>query len=137
MRGQIFIVNSREFCQGPAREGFPPQFQMDFPIQGPLRQAPEIQRTLDFHLFAHSHPIAVINDMASTHFDTHSYVKKLISAGFTEQQAEVQVQASTDLEYDHLAAKQDLRELEMRLTIRLGGIVTIGIGIVTVLVKIL
>ncbi len=75
--------------------------------------------------------------MATTHFDTHTHVKKLISAGFTEQQAEVQVQALTDPLYDHLATEQDLKELELRLTIRLGGIVTIGIGIVAVLVKVL
>ena len=70
-------------------------------------------------------------------FDTHAYVKKLQEAGVSEQQAEVHSQALADLENNNLATKQDLRELELRMTVRLGAIVTVGIGVVAVLVKIL
>ncbi len=75
--------------------------------------------------------------MSTIPFDTHAYVKKLETAGFTEQQAEVQVEALTGLIYDHLATKRDLKELELRLTIRLGAMLTAGIAIVAVLVKLL
>ncbi|MCH8841478.1 MAG: DUF1640 domain-containing protein [SAR324 cluster bacterium] len=70
-------------------------------------------------------------------FDTHAYVKKLKEAGASEKQAEVHAQALADLVNDKLATKQDLRELELRMTVRLGAIVTVGIGVVAVLVKIL
>lgn len=81
-------------------------------------------------------------------FDTLSYAKALTSAGLSEEQAEVQVnalaKALTDFSNEHLnelAKKSDLRELELRLkhdlTLRLGGMLVIGIGIVATLVKIL
>ena len=43
----------------------------------------------------------------------------------------------TDSSYDHLATKRDLKELEMRLTIRLGAMLTAGIVVVAVFVKLL
>jgi len=52
-------------------------------------------------------------------FDTHTYVKKLELAGFTETQAEVQVEAlSAVLEEikETLATKDDLLIMEERLT---------------------
>jgi len=70
-------------------------------------------------------------------FDTHAYVKKLKSVGFTEEQAEVQTEAIAELIDERLATKQDLRELEMRMTIRLGAIQAAGIAIVAALVKLL
>jgi hypothetical protein len=66
-------------------------------------------------------------------------LKKLKSAGFTEQQAEIQAEALAGIIEDRLATKQDLKELEIRLkhdlTLRLGGMMTAGIAIVAVLVK--
>ena len=86
--------------------------------------------------------------MASILFDTHAYVKTMVAAGFTERQAEVQADAPVkliderlatkrDMEELRAATKHDLRELELRLTVRLGAIVAAGIGIVAVLVKLL
>ena len=86
--------------------------------------------------------------MNAVAFDTHAYIKKLVSVGFTEAQAETQSQALTDLVVGQLAAKEDLaREIETlraeikaseyRITIRLGGIMAAGIGIVAILVKLL
>jgi hypothetical protein len=74
-------------------------------------------------------------------FDTLAYAKKLKSAGFTEEQAEVQAEALAGLVNAQLATKRDLNELEMRLkhdlTIRLGGMMITGIVVIATLVKIL
>lgn len=77
-------------------------------------------------------------------FDTLAYAKKLAAAGFTQQQAEVQAEAMAEIIDERLATKQDimqlqrdLKELEMRLTIRLGGMMAVSIAIVAALVKLL
>ena len=58
-------------------------------------------------------------------FDTLAYAKKLKSAGFTEEQAEIQAEALSEIIEERLATKHDLKELEIRLkhdlTLRLGG----------------
>ncbi|MGH8700066.1 MAG: DUF1640 domain-containing protein [Burkholderiales bacterium] len=64
-------------------------------------------------------------------FDTHEYVKELIGAGFTELQAETIARKQVELIESHLATKRDLRELENRLVLKLGGY----IGIVALLMK--
>ncbi len=64
--------------------------------------------------------------MSSIAFDTLAYAKRLKAAGFNEQQAD-----------ERLATKQDLRELEYRLIIRLGAMLVVAISIVATLVKIL
>jgi len=73
-------------------------------------------------------------------FDTHLYVKKLTATGVSEDQAEVQAEALAGLVNDQLANKQDLKDLEERLTykltIRLGGMLVVGISILTALVKV-
>jgi len=48
-------------------------------------------------------------------FDTLAYAKKLKTAGFTEDQAEIQAQALAEIIEERLATKQDLKELELRL----------------------
>jgi len=81
-------------------------------------------------------------------FDTHAYVKKLVTVGVSEQQAEVQAETLSELIDDNLATtrdlkeleisiRRDMKELEMRLTIRLGAIMAGGIAIVATLVKLL
>ena len=88
-------------------------------------------------------------------FDTHAYVKKLKAVGFTEEQAEVQTETLAELIDERLATKHDLKELEvvlkrdiaeikcekkemeLRMTIKLGAITTSGIIIVAALVKLL
>ena len=55
--------------------------------------------------------------------DTHFLVKRLISKKFTEEQAEEMVNIIKEIKEKDLeitATKQDLKELELRLTIRLG-----------------
>jgi hypothetical protein len=74
-------------------------------------------------------------------FDTLSYAKKLKAAGFTDEQAEIQAEALSQIIEERLATKQDLKELELRLkhdlTLRLGGMLAAGIAVVATLVKLL
>ncbi len=81
-------------------------------------------------------------------FDTHAFVKELRSAGLSEEQAEAQASALSkalggfqEAHLSDLANKQDLRELELRLkhdlTLRLGGMLVVGITLVATLVKLL
>ena len=80
--------------------------------------------------------------MASTiPFDTHAFVKKLESVGFTEAQAEVQAEALAELVNSELATKRDLHEMELRLkhdlTLRMGAVTTAAVAIFAALVKLL
>jgi hypothetical protein len=93
--------------------------------------------------------------MSAIAFDTLKYAKRLKEAGFTEQQAEALASAQVDLIEANLATKvdilalkrdiealradlqRDLKDLEYRLTIRLGGLIAFGIGAVAALVKLL
>ena len=75
--------------------------------------------------------------MVTVAFDTLAYAKKLKDAGFTDQQAEVQAQAFSEIIEERLATKQDIKELEMRLTLRLGGIMAASIAVVAALVRLL
>jgi len=75
--------------------------------------------------------------MSAIAFDTLAYAKKLKASGFTEEQAEVQAEAMAELVNEQLATKRDLKELEMSLVLRLGGIMVAGIAVIATLVKIL
>ncbi len=82
--------------------------------------------------------------MSATTFDTLTYAKKLREAGFTEQQAEAQAEALKAVVDENLATKQDIeslrrdmREMEQRITIRLGALVVASAGVLAVLMKIL
>ncbi len=75
--------------------------------------------------------------MSAIAFDTLAYAKKLKVAGFTEEQAEVQAEAMAELVNEKLATKRDLKELEMRLVLRLGSMMVGGIAVIATLVKIL
>ena len=97
--------------------------------------------------------------MATATFDTLAYAKKLKSAGFTEQQAEAQAEALSEIVDERLATKtdihtlkrimkemevslrRDMKEMELRLkhdlTLRLGGMLAAAIAIVATLVKLL
>ena len=75
--------------------------------------------------------------MTTIAFDTLAYAKRLKAAGFNEEQAEALATAQAELIDERLATKQDLRELEYRLIIRLGGMMVVAVGIVAALAKIL
>ncbi len=79
--------------------------------------------------------------MAAIIFDTHAFVKELTQAGMPEEQAEVLARSQAALIDEKLATKQDLKELELRLkhdlTLRLGSMMVVAIGVVAALVKLL
>ena len=88
-------------------------------------------------------------------FDTVTYAKKLRDAGFTQEQAEVQAHALADIVEERLATKQDIatlhrdikeletslqrdmKDMEYRMTIRLGAMLAVSITIMGALVKLL
>ena len=70
-------------------------------------------------------------------FDTLVYARRLKTAGFSQEQAEVQAEALAAVVTETLATKHDLRELEYRLTIRLGAMITVAVGAVAALTKLL
>ena len=50
--------------------------------------------------------------MSAVAFSTLQYAKKLIQAGFTENQAEIQVEAMTDLLDTNVASREDIQLLK-------------------------
>jgi hypothetical protein len=72
-------------------------------------------------------------------FNTLKYARKLEASGIPREQAEVHVQIIADIVEGDLATKQDLKELEYRLIIKLsailGTIVTIAIAVSAALAK--
>ena len=79
--------------------------------------------------------------MDSIVFDTHAFVKELTDAGMPEPQAEVLARTHAKLIDEKLATKQDLKALELRLkhdlTLRLGSMMVVAVGVVAALVKLL
>ena len=75
--------------------------------------------------------------MDSIVFDTHAFVKELTHAGMPEPQAEVLARTHAKLIDEKLATKQDLKALELRLTLRLGSMMVVAVGAVAALVKVL
>ena len=86
--------------------------------------------------------------MSAITFDTHSFVKRLTAAGMPEAQAEVLADEQTNLIENNLATKRDLkelgvalktdlREMEQRIVIRLGGMIILAVGAIATLDKVL
>ena len=70
--------------------------------------------------------------------DTYKAVKMLKDAGFEEPQAEAVVTTVGDALDDTVATKSDIaelraeiRELEQRMTIKLGGLLVLALGLLT------
>ena len=68
-------------------------------------------------------------------FDTLAYSKRLKTAGFTEQQAEVQAEALAEIIENQFVTKGDLKGTEQRINIKLGGIIAASIAITVALLK--
>ena len=75
--------------------------------------------------------------MGTIVFDTHAFVKELTEAGMPKAQAEVLARSQANLIDEKLATKEDLKELELRLTMRLGSMMVVAVGAVAALVKLL
>lgn len=84
--------------------------------------------------------------MTAITFDTLAHAKKMKAVGFTEQQAEAQAQAIAEVIDENLATKKDIaelrtelkrdiKELEYKLTIRMGGMIGGAIAILGYLIK--
>lgn len=72
-------------------------------------------------------------------FDTLAYAKKMKEAGFTDKQAETQAEALAEIIGTNLATKQDLKELEARLTASIikwvAGMLVAQAAVIAALVK--
>lgn len=88
-------------------------------------------------------------------FDTLAYAEKLKAAGVPEQQARAHAEGLLAVVEQNLATKTDIellrrdmkemeaslrhemKELESRITMRLGGLIVAGVGVLAVLMRIL
>ncbi len=75
--------------------------------------------------------------MSALTFDTHKFIKRLTEAGMPLGQAEILADEQTKLIDERLATKDDLKMMELRLTMKLGALIAGGIGIVATLTKLL
>lgn len=82
--------------------------------------------------------------MTTITFDTLKFANKLKAAGVPAQQAEAEAEALSDVfeaNLNELVTKetlqQELRLLEQRMTIKLGGMMAVAIAITATLVKLL
>lgn len=91
--------------------------------------------------------------MATVTFDTHEFFNELKSSGFSDQQAETITrlqkaavastleQAKHEYDLDNLVTNNSLdnrlRELELRLTIKMGTMLSVAVAAIAALVKLL
>ena len=75
--------------------------------------------------------------MSTITFDTLSYAKKLKSAGFTEEQAEIQAQTLKEILGTELATKKDLAETKVEIIKWVAGMLLAQVAIAAALVKLL
>ncbi len=75
--------------------------------------------------------------MSTLTFDTHKFIKRLTEAGMPLGQAEILADEQTKLIDERLATKDDLKMMELRLTMKLGTLIAAGIGVVATLTKLL
>jgi len=75
--------------------------------------------------------------MSPLTFDTHKFIKRLTEAGMPLGQAEVLAEEQTKLIDERLATKDDLKMMELRLTMKMGALIAAGIGIVATVTKLL
>ncbi|WP_298068727.1 hypothetical protein [uncultured Mailhella sp.] len=67
-------------------------------------------------------------------FNSLNYAKRLEEAGFTRNQAEAQANIMTEIVDEKMATKRDLRELELRLTIRFGSMLAAAVALLAALI---
>jgi hypothetical protein len=74
-------------------------------------------------------------------FDTLGYAKRLRDGGVPNPQAEAHAEAARDFIMIELVTKQDLQSAietqTLRLTVRLGGIVAAGVGVLAAVMGLL
>ena len=75
--------------------------------------------------------------MSALIFDTHKFIKRLTEAGMPLGQAEVLAEEQAKLIDERLATKDDLKMMELRLSMKMGALIAAGIGIVATVTKLL
>ncbi|OGT06575.1 MAG: hypothetical protein A2143_03425 [Gallionellales bacterium RBG_16_57_15] len=75
--------------------------------------------------------------MSTLIFDTHKFIKRLTEAGMPLGQAEVLAEEQAKLIDERLATKDDLKMMELRLSMKMGALIAAGIGIVATVTKLL
>ena len=70
-------------------------------------------------------------------FDTHAFVKRMKEVGMPEEQAEALAQSQVELIEERVATKRDLKELEMRMTLKMGSMLAVAVIVLTALTKLL
>ena len=81
--------------------------------------------------------------MATVTFDTHKFIRRLRDSGMPDEQAEALTDALRDVQSEaELATKRDIQDLAMRirevelpLTIKIGGMLVIAVGVLAALLK--
>ncbi|MDE2130559.1 MAG: DUF1640 domain-containing protein [Betaproteobacteria bacterium] len=81
--------------------------------------------------------------MATVTFDTHKFIRRLRDSGMPDEQAEALADALRDVQSEaELATKRDIqdletriREVELRLTVKIGGMLVIAVGVLAALLK--
>ena len=68
-------------------------------------------------------------------YNAFKYLDDLKEAGLPTKQAEVMAKGMTESAESELATKRDLKELELRLIIKLGSIMILGITALAAIVK--
>jgi len=76
--------------------------------------------------------------MAAVAFDTLKFTQTLEQAGVERNQATAIATAVRDAhETADIATKSDLRELELRIVIKLGGLIILGVGALATLITLI
>lgn len=84
--------------------------------------------------------------MSAVPFDTPKFASRLQSGGFTPEQARAAAEAFAEATGEELATKADLRveiagvrsdvrELELRMTIKLGGLIVGATGVILAAIR--
>lgn len=68
-------------------------------------------------------------------FNTLRYARMLEEAGFSRDQAEISIKILVEIMEDKLATKQDIRELESKLTIRFGTMLAASVALLAAIIK--
>jgi len=78
--------------------------------------------------------------MATMTFDTLRFTKRLEASGVSREQAEAFSEAfkeASDIQLEDLVTKSDLKGLESRMTIKLGGLMVVTVGVLAALDRLL
>lgn len=71
--------------------------------------------------------------MATLAFDTYRLINNLKSKGFTKEQARGVSEAIQEIDLSAMTTKADLKELELRMTIKLGSLIIAGVAFLAVI----